>query len=123
LKDALILLVALALAGCASQRPQVTAPEGRALIASLMPSTLADKEGWAADIYTPMVVLEVPVTPDNICAILSITEQESGFRVDPVIPNLAKLAWAEIERQREKIGIPKLVLDAALGLKSRTGAT
>lgn len=123
MKDALILLVALALAGCASQRPQMTASESRALIASYMPPTLADKDGWAADIYTPMAVLELPVTPDNICAILSITEQETGFRVDPAIPNLSKLAWAEIERQREKIGIPKIVLDAALALKSRTGAT
>jgi hypothetical protein len=62
-----------------------------------------------------------PVTPDNICAILSVTEQESGFRADPPIPNLAKIAWAEIERQREKIGIPTLVLDAALSVSRRTG--
>ena len=101
----------------------MTAAEGRALVASYMPASLADKEGWAADIYTPMAVLDIPITPDNICAILSVTEQESGFRVDPPIPNLAKLAWAEIERQREKIGIPRLVLDAALSLESSNGAT
>jgi len=116
-------VVALLLAGCAAQRPQMTAAEGRAMIAGYMPASLADKEGWAADIYTPMAVLEVPVTPDNICAILSVTEQESGFRVDPVVPNLSNAAWTEIERQREKAGIPKLVLDAALSLKSSSGAT
>jgi hypothetical protein len=123
MRNALLLLIALALAGCAAQRPQMTAAEARALVASYMPAGLADKEGWAADIHTPMAVLEIPVTPDNICAILSITEQESGFRIDPPIPNLAKIAWAEIERQREKIGVPKLVLDAALALQSRTGKT
>src|SRR5688500_3378621 len=118
----LLLLLAIgALAGCAGQRPQITAAEGRAMVASYMPASLGDKEGWAADIYTPMAVLEIPLTPDNICAILSVTEQESGFKVDPPIPNLAKLSWDEIERQRERIGIPKLVLDAALALESRNG--
>jgi uncharacterized protein YceK len=119
----LLLLVVVLLAGCAGQRPQVTASEGRAMVAAYMPASLGDKEGWAADIYTPMAVLDIPLTPDNICAILSVTEQESGFKVDPVVPNLAKLAWAEIERQRERIGIPKVVLDAALSLESRNGKT
>lgn len=91
------------------------------MVASYMPASVADKDGWAADIYSAVAVLEIPVTPDNICAILSVTEQESGFRVDPVIPNLPALAWAEIERQRDRIGIPKLVLDAALSLQSSNG--
>jgi hypothetical protein len=110
-------------AGCAGPRQQVTASEARALIASYLPASVADKEGWAADIYTPMNVLEIPLTGDNICAVVSITEQESGFRVDPPIPNLAQLAWNEIERQREKLGIPKLALDAALSLQSTNGKT
>src|ERR1700741_4887627 len=111
--------LAIVLGGCAGQRAApMTASEGRALIASYLPASLADKEGWAADIYTPMAVLEIPLTPDNICAILSITEQETGFRVDPAIPNLTKITWAEIERRREKIGIPAIVLDAALAIRS-----
>lgn len=118
-----LLFVVLLLAGCAAQRPQMSASEGRSLVASYLPPTLPDRDGWAADIYTPMAVLEIPLTPDNICAIVSVTEQESGFRVDPTVPNLARLTWAEIERRREKAGVPTLVLDAALGLKSKTGAT
>jgi len=108
-------------AGCAGPRPQMTAADARLLIASYIPASVADKDGWAADIYTPMSVLEIPVTADNICAIVAVTEQESGFRADPPIPNLPQLAWAEIERQREKIGIPKLALDTALGLRSTNG--
>lgn len=119
-----LLLAALALAaGCASQRPAMTAAEGRAFIAAYMPASVADKDGWSADIHTALRVLEIPITPDNVCAVLSITEQESGFRVDPPVPNLAAIAWAEIERQREKIGIPRMVLDAALGLQSTNGKT
>jgi hypothetical protein len=118
----LLTVLALAiLAGCAAPRPTMTAAEGRAMVASYMPASVADKDGWAADIYSAVAVLEIPVTADNICAILSVTEQESGYRVDPVIPNLPSLAWAEIERQREKIGIPRLVLDAALSLESSNG--
>ena len=116
-------LAAVLLAGCAAQRPAMTAAEGRSLITAYLPSTLSDREGWAADIYTPMAVLELALTPDNICAIVSVTEQESGFKADPPVPNLGKLAWAEIERQRERLGVPAIALDAALSIKSRTGAS
>jgi hypothetical protein len=119
----LVAIVALAIAGCAGQRPKMTAAEGRALITSYMPAGLGDKEGWAADIYTPMAVLGIPLTPDNICAVLSVTEQESGFKVDPPVANLGKLSLAEIERRREKIGVPQVVVEAALGIRSKTGAT
>jgi hypothetical protein len=119
----LLLLAVVLLAGCAAQRPTMTAAEGRAFIAGYMPTGIADKEGWAADIHTAVSVLEIPITPDNVCAILAVTEQESGFRVDPPIPNLPAIASAEIERQREKLGIPRLVLDAALSLQSSNGKT
>ena len=118
------ILVALLLAGCgAPQRAGMTASEARAMIASYIAPGVSDREGWAADIYTPMAVLGIPVTPDNICAVVSITEQESGFRADPSIPNLRAIAWAEIERQREKLGVPKFALDTALDVKSTNGRT
>ena len=119
-----LLPLALAiLAGCAAPRPELPASENRALIARHIPPAVPDREGWAADIYTPMAVLGIPLTPDNICAILSVTEQESGFKADPPVPNLGKIAWAEIQRRREKAGIPEMVLDAALAIRSKTGAT
>jgi hypothetical protein len=113
----------LALVGCAGPRPQMTAADGRALIAAYLPPKLADKEGWAADIYTPMAVLEIPLTPDNICAVVSVTEQESGFQADPAVPNLGRISLAEIEKRRERYGVPQMVVEAALSLKSKTGAT
>ena len=119
----LLVAAVVIVAGCAAERAQMTASESRELIASYIPPRVADREGWAADIYTPMSVLKIPLTPDTICAVVSITEQESGFQVDPPIPNLAAIAWAEIERRREKIGIPKFALDAALALQSSNGKT
>ena len=117
-----ILLLAI-LAGCAAPRPQLPASEARTLIARYVPPSVPDREGWAADIYTPMAVLGIPVTPENVCAVVAVTEQESGFHVDPAIPNLPAIARAELERRREKMGIPQLVLDASLSLKSSNGRT
>ena len=101
----------------------MTASDARTLVASYIPSSVADREGWAADIFSAMSVLDVALTPDNICAVVSVTEQESGFKADPPVPNLPSIAWAEIERRRAKAGIPKLVLDAALDVKSTNGRT
>ena len=120
----LLILAAATLAGCGTpERTGLTAADARAMIAGYIPASVGDREGWATDIYTPMAVLKIPVTPDNICAIVAVTEQESGFRADPAVPNLATIAWAEIERQRERLGVPKLALDAALSVKSTNGRT
>jgi hypothetical protein len=118
-----VFVAALVAAGCAAPRTQMTASEARSFIAERIPASVADRDGWAADIHTAMSVLEVPITADNVCAVTSITAQESGFRVDPAIPDLPRLAWAEIERQREKVGVPRLVLDTTLALRSTNGKT
>jgi hypothetical protein len=116
--------VSLVLAGCGSpERAGMTASEARAMIASYIPASVTDRDGWATDIHTAVAVLKIAVTPDNICAIVAITEQESGFRADPAIPNLPSIAWDEIERRREKVGVPKFALDAALSIKSTNGRT
>ena len=119
----------MALGGCATTEeavpapagPAMTAGEARTFIAGLVPSTLADRGGWATDVYAAITVLGLPATAENICAVVAITEQESSFSADPAVPNLPALAWREIERRREAAGIPTLVLDAALALPSSNG--
>ena len=114
----------LLLAGCAAPTPErapMSATEGRALVARYLPAKLADRNGWAADIYAAFATLRIEPTPRNICAVVAITEQESGFQVDPPVANLGAIARKEIEKQREHLGIPKLVLDAALALPSTNG--
>lgn len=93
----------------------------RAQIVSLLPASTPDRAGWAVDIYAAMAALAIAPTTPNICAVLAVTEQESGFRVDPAVPNLARIAWDEIDRRTERLGVPRLAVRAALQLSSSTG--
>lgn len=117
--------VAVVLSGCATNAPpgapehaHLTAAEGRALVSRLLPADLADRTGWATDIFAAITALDIAPTAENACAIIAIAEQESGLRVDPPVPGLARIAWKEIEARRERAGVPKIVLDAALALPS-----
>jgi hypothetical protein len=124
----LLVGVAAVLAGCATMeeprepgyRP-LTAAEGRALVGRLLPGGVADRAGWAIDIYAAIATLDIPPTPENICAVVAVTEQESGFQVDPAVPGLAGIARKEMDRRRESAGIPRLAVDAALALPSSNG--
>ncbi len=113
------------LAGCAVEqqvlRPQPSPNEVRAQIVALMPPGTADRAGWAVDIYAALAVLKIEPTPSNLCSVLAVTEQESTYRADPSVPGLAKIAWTEIDRKAERAGIPKLLVHAALQIKSPNG--
>jgi len=122
-------LAAAWLAGCAINAPppgspapaRLTATEGRALVSRHLPAGLADRNGWATDIYAAVAALDIAPTAENVCAAIAIAEQESGLRVDPPVPGLARIARKEIEARRERAGVPELVLDAALALTSSNG--
>lgn len=113
------------LAGCGTPGPQ--APQGlgptaaRAAVVALLPPTLADREGWAADVHAALSTLELPSTPEHLCAVLAVTEQESGYRADPVVPGLGDIAMKEIERRAAAAHVPMLLVRGALALDSPDG--
>jgi hypothetical protein len=118
--------LALLLAGCASRWPAADGPEpdpvrDRALLLTLLPAPIAEREAWANDIYAAFSALQLPATAENYCSAIAVTEQESGFKADPVVPGLAKLARQEIESRAAALHIPKLVLRAALSVSSSDG--
>jgi hypothetical protein len=119
------ILGSVLLASCASRPPMPTPVdnpvESRALIAHLLPRTVSDRSGWAADLYSGFAALTVPPTRENICAVIAVIEQESGFHVDPVVPGLAAIAWREIDERAAHAGVPRMVLHGVLQLKSSTG--
>jgi hypothetical protein len=93
----------------------------RAEIASRLPAGVENRTGWSVDMFAAFEALEVPPTSENICAVIAVTEQESGFRVDPAVPGLPGIARREIETRAAGHGIPKLVVDAALAVRSPNG--
>jgi hypothetical protein len=127
-------LLFLLLAGCGTmtrdpfrgeqpQRLEKRAIRGPALIEQLLPPRLAERRGWAEDIDAAMSALGVEPNAENACAVIAVIEQESSFRVDPAIPGLSEMARRELDKRRERAGIPKLVADSALKLASSDGRT
>ncbi|MDN5782347.1 MAG: DUF1615 domain-containing protein [Luteimonas sp.] len=117
-------LAALLLAGCATRAPlqaQRTPGEVRADIVARMPAKTPDREGWAADIQVAMLAQDIAPTSENLCAVLAVTEQESTFTADPRVPGLGRIAREEIDRRAASMHVPKLLVSAALRLRSPDG--
>ena len=119
-------LAALALlGGCVMpQRPK--APERQpeevhAQLVQLLPANLADRAGWATDMQSAFRLLDIPPSTENLCAALAVTEQESTYTADPVVPGLAKIARAEIDRRAAKLKVPQLLVRTVLKMKSPDG--
>jgi Protein of unknown function (DUF1615) len=121
-----VLLMAL-LAACAHDlppaEPAANPRDARAVIDAALPRRLEDRSGWTADIYAGFSVLGVAPTRENICAVVAVVAQESGFHVDPVIPGLGAIAKQEIDVRAARAHVPLMVVHGILDLKSATGRT
>jgi hypothetical protein len=95
----------------------------RAVIDSALPVAVSDRAGWIADIAGSFTKLGLPPTRQNACAVVAVIEQESGFRIDPIVPGLGKLALRTIDERASHAGIPLALVHAALDLKSSDGRT
>jgi hypothetical protein len=119
--------ILLLLAGCAGEKPEpkpvVNTADAKALIAKSLPRAASDKPGWTADIYSAFTVLTVTPTHENICAVVAVIEQESGFRVDPVVPGLGAIARKEIDSRASRAHVPLVLVNGVLQLKSSNGRT
>jgi hypothetical protein len=114
------------LSACTSpgrREPPIDPDVARAEIAKRIPPQIANRDGWAVDIFTAFEALSIRTTTDNICAVIAVTEQESTFQVSPPVPGLPAIAQREIESRAARYHIPMLAVNAALALKSPTGAT
>jgi hypothetical protein len=121
---AILALVAFALLGGCSMPEQIqqrSPAEVRAQLVRLLPPGTPERKGWATDIYAAFAALDIEPTTQNLCATLAVTEQESGFTTNPVVPGLAKIARDEIYRRAEGHGIPSLIVHGALVFSSHDG--
>lgn len=136
------LFLSLLLAGCASEPAPVsqagassatsTKPLPKALkphkpadmksrIVRFLPRGVADKPGWANDVVTSLTSQGLTVNDHNVCSVLAVAEQEATYQADPVVPNLGKIAWKEINARAGKLLIPEFMVRTALSIKSPTG--
>lgn len=99
----------------------VSADEVRALALRAVPATVRDRGAWAADIGITFAALGIPALPHKVCALAAVVEQESGWQADPPVPNLARIARAELEKKRAGFGIPAPVFELALQKTSPDG--
>lgn len=120
---AALVLALILLTACSTPpvRPTRTPAEVRTQLSSLLPASLADREAWAHDIERAFFHLGLPPSTENLCAALAVTEQESTYTVDPLVPGLARVAREEIDRRAARLKIPKPVVSAALKLRSTDG--
>jgi hypothetical protein len=118
-------LPALLLCGCAGDQlksaPPVKPADAKALIEQSLPRTVRDRPGWATDMYAAFTALTVSPSSENVCAVIAVIEQESGFRVDPVVPGLGSIARKEIDSRAARAHVPQMIVDGILQLKSSDG--
>ncbi len=121
------LAATLLLGGCAAEKPEPTpvlkTADAKALIAQALPRNASDRAGWTDDIYSAFTVLTVAPNRENICAVVAVIEQESGFRVDPVVPGLGVIARKEIDSRAARAHVPLVLVNSVLQLKSSDGRT
>lgn len=118
---ALISIVLALLSACENSGP--TPEEVRAKLTRLIPATVKDREGWAADIQYAFGALKIEGSSQNICSVLAVTEQESTYNANPAVPNLGPIALKEIEDRAARYHIPLFIVRGALQLKSPNGDT
>ena len=120
-------LLSLLLGACAGEKPVSTpvlnTADAKGLIEQSLPRSTSDKAGWTADMYGAFTALTVAPTRENICAVVAVIEQESGFHVDPVIPGLGAIARKEINSRASRAHVPLVLVNGVLQLKSSDGRT
>ncbi|MCK7593356.1 DUF1615 domain-containing protein [Pseudomarimonas salicorniae] len=117
--------VLLGLAACSTpperRWPERTPAEVREQLIGLLPAKGVDREGWATDIEAAFRHLALLPSTDNLCAALAVIEQETGYRANPEVPGLPRIARQEIERRAARLKIPPVAVAAVLELPSGNG--
>ena len=113
------LVVVFAACGPAPRTPE----DVRAELLRKLPATLDDRAGWARDIQAALHAMDIEPSSSNLCAVMAVVEQESGYKADPTVPGLSKIARTEIQRRADRLHLPDFVVAAALGVRSPDGRT
>jgi hypothetical protein len=117
----ILLPILIALNGCTDEASQATPEQIRAQLKRLIPATVPDRAGWAADIQSSLAAMDIAPSSQNLCSVLAVIEQESTYRADPPVPGLGKIALKEIEDRAARKHVPRFAVRAALAIESPNG--
>jgi hypothetical protein len=73
-------------------------------VTALIPATVPDRQGWAADVLAALDGIGRPAAPRAVCASLAVIEQESTFRENPEVPNLGRIMDQAMEKRAREAG-------------------
>ena len=82
--------------------PSITPTQTAALIVAAE-ANVRDPRGWGNDLLEALKLHDLPQSKENVCAIIAITDQESGFITNPSVPNLGKLAEKAVIEKLNKV--------------------
>ena len=66
---------------------------------------VGDAEGWAIDIISALAVHQLDQGRENVCAVIAVVDQESGFVADPAVPGLGKLSEQALRVKLGKVPV------------------
>ena len=72
---------------------------------------------WASDIHHALSTLKKQSTADNVCAIVAVIEQESGFKADPAVAGIRQILAKKIAKMESNP-----LLSVALNLRMAQAA-
>lgn len=67
-------------------------------ITKLIPGHVSDRNGWARDITKTFSALNLPPSASNVCAVLAVIQQESGFQPNPPVKGMVHIIKSEIDK-------------------------
>lgn len=104
--------MAIGALGCATARPDGSLSSVRAVpraptadeIARFIPDGVAERLDWSEAILGALTESHLPTDRLAVCAVIAVIGQESGFQANPVVPGLARIVRARIDRYKTKLG-------------------
>lgn len=97
------------------------AQQQRREIERLLPVKGLERRGWADDILQSLLTLRIPVTRENICAVVAVIEQESSWQAEPTVPNLPAIVWKKIAERAQQYFVPLPLVKTVLLKPSQDG--
>lgn len=107
--------------GCTTPPPQGSASSSTVDVAEVtqrIPKEVKDRAGWASDIVNAIREAGREPTLERACAVIAVIRQESGFQVDPRVPDLPRIVREGLEEKLKPLGpLADPTLDALLSVK------